>query len=93
MVFYGVHPCFNGPGVEYRDDGAVIVHPVYRMVGWHPVAPWWGHTVRRRVGMRHVPLADLLHAFLDAGLRIDRVVEPRDEPVPTAIAIRVHRPG
>jgi hypothetical protein len=43
--------------------------------------------------MRHVTLAELLNAFLDAGLTIDRVVEPRDEPVPFILAIRARRPA
>lgn len=91
LVFYGVHPCFNGPCVESRDDGARVVHPTYRAAGWHRDSPWWGQNIRRRVGMRHVPLADLFNAFLEAGLHIDRVVEPRDEPVPFILAIRAHR--
>jgi hypothetical protein len=33
---------------------------------------------RRRVGMRHLPLADLLQAFTDAGLALDRFEEPGD---------------
>ncbi|WP_156325870.1 hypothetical protein [Nonomuraea sp. SBT364] len=23
-LFYGMHPCFNGPHIEPRDDGAVV---------------------------------------------------------------------
>jgi hypothetical protein len=38
--------------------------------------------------MRHVPLAELLNAFLAAGLTIDRVAEPREQPVPFMIAVR-----
>ncbi|TMM31702.1 MAG: methyltransferase domain-containing protein [Actinobacteria bacterium] len=94
LVCYGVHPCFNGPCIENRDDGARIVHPTYRAAGWHPAAPWWSPGgVRSRLGMRHVPLADLLTAFPAAGLVIDRVVEPRDEPLPYALAVCAHRPG
>jgi hypothetical protein len=39
-------------------------------------------------GMRHVPLADFLNAFIRAGLLLERVVEPRQDPVPHAIAVR-----
>ncbi len=92
LVYYGVHPCFNGPHTQTRDDGARIVHPVYRTTGWHRDAPWWGNNIRRRVGMRHQTLPDLLNAFLDAGLAISRVTEPRTEPVPWILAIRAHRP-
>ena len=27
LVFYGVHPCFNGPHVQWLDDGGVRAHP------------------------------------------------------------------
>lgn len=65
LVFYGVHPCFNGPFVENRDDGATIVYPTYRSARWHEPAPWWGlDGIRRRTGMRHLPLAELFNAFL-----------------------------
>jgi SAM-dependent methyltransferase len=92
VVLYGVHPCFNGPGIQQRDDGGILVHPVYRVAGWHHDAPWFGQNIRRRVGMRHVPLADLFNAFLNAGLSIDHVAEPGDEPVPLILAIRARRP-
>jgi len=88
VVFLGAHPCFNGPCVEFRDDGSRIVHTNYRAAGWHPDAPWWGENIRRRVGMRHVPLAELFTAFPGAGLHIERVVEPHEVPVPWAIGIQ-----
>jgi SAM-dependent methyltransferase len=92
LLFYGVHPCFNGPCVEYVEDGSRIVHPGYRLAGWHPRSPWWREGgIRSRVGMRHVPLADLFHCFLDAGLAIDRVAEPRDDAIPHVLAIRARR--
>ena len=92
LAYYGVHPCFNGPHTQNREDGGRIVHPTYRRAGWHQAAPWWGHNIRRRVGMRHQPLADLLNAFLDAGLVISRVGEPRTEPVPSILSVRAHKP-
>jgi SAM-dependent methyltransferase len=93
LVFYGVHPCFNGPCIENRDDGARIVHPTYRAAGWHEASPWWGPDgIRSRLGMRHVPLSDLFNAFFAAGLTISGVFEPRDEPVPYVLAVRAHRP-
>jgi len=92
LVFFGVHPCFNGPHTHYPDDGSVVVHPTYRKGGWHAIAPWWqAGGIRSRLGMRHVPLASLINAFLDAGLRIDRVEEPRDHPVPIILAVRAYR--
>jgi ubiquinone/menaquinone biosynthesis C-methylase UbiE len=28
LGFYGAHPCFNGPHIEWLDDGGVRAHPV-----------------------------------------------------------------
>jgi SAM-dependent methyltransferase len=90
--FYGVHPCFNGPHTQCLDDGGVLAHPTYRLSGWHQEAPWWGPYVRRRVGMRHHPLAELLNAFINAGLAVEFVAEPGDRPVPNNITIRARKP-
>jgi SAM-dependent methyltransferase len=91
FVFYGAHPCFNGPHVEWLEDGGVRAHPTYRQAGWHQRSPWWGTFVRARVGMRHHPLADLLNAFIVAGLVIEHVVELGDKAVPTILAIRARK--
>ena len=90
-VFYGAHPCFNGPHSQWMDDGGVLAHPTYRLAGWHPEAPWWGAFVRKRVGMRHHPLADLLNAFVSAGLVIEHVAELGDRPVPVVLGIRARK--
>jgi SAM-dependent methyltransferase len=91
LVFYGAHPCFNGPHTEWMDDGGMRAHPTYRLAGWHPESPWWGRYVRRRVGMRHHPLADLLSAFIKAGLVIEHVAELGDRPVPIILGIRARK--
>jgi ubiquinone/menaquinone biosynthesis C-methylase UbiE len=92
LAYYGVHPCFNGPCIERTEDGRRIVHPTYRDAGWHQASPWWGTAgVRSRVGMRHVPLADFLNAFVQAGLEIRRVLEPDPEPVPFVLALQARR--
>jgi SAM-dependent methyltransferase len=88
FVFYGAHPCFNGPHTELRDDGAVVVHTSYRNAGWHEWSPWWNvGRVRDRVGMCHHPLADLLGAFIDTGLRIERLAEFGRSPVPNNLSV------
>jgi SAM-dependent methyltransferase len=92
-VFYGAHPCFNGPHVQWLEDGGVRAHPTYRRTGWHPAAPWWGTFVRQRVGMRHHPLADLINAFIQAGLTLEHVAEPGDRPVPITLGIRARKPA
>ncbi|MGW5359580.1 class I SAM-dependent methyltransferase [Actinopolymorpha pittospori] len=91
FVLYGAHPCFNGPAVRTREDGTRVVHPGYREGRWFESSPWWGDGIRRRVGMRHVPLADLMNAVIGAGLCITRVLEPGSEPVPAALALRAVR--
>jgi len=93
LACYGAHPCFNGPHTEWLDDGGIRAHPTYRQPGWQPEAPWWGQFVRRRVGMRHHPLADVLNAFIAAGLAIERVAELGDRPVPVILAIRARKPA
>lgn len=95
FLFYGAHPCFNGPHVQNRPDGSRIVHPTYRQARRHTFSPWWGEDgIRTAVGgMRQVPLADFLNAFARAGLRIDEVAEPGAEPVPHAIVVRAGLSG
>ena len=93
LVFYGAHPCFNGPHTQLLDDGGILAHPTYRLAGWHQEAPWWGPYVRKRVGMRQHPLAELLNAFVSAGLVIEHVAEPGDRPIPVNLAIRARKPG
>ena len=66
-------------------------HPTYRLAGWHQEAPWWGAYIRRRFGMRHHPLAELLNAFAGAGLPIEHVAELGVRPVPTVLAIRARK--
>jgi hypothetical protein len=75
------------------DDGGIRAHPTYREAGWHQEAPWWGYNIRRRFGMRHQPLPDLLNAFIGAGLVIERVEEPGDRPVPVSLGIRASKPA
>ena len=94
LLLFGVHPCFNGPCVEGRDDGGRIVHPTYRQSGWHRDAPWWSDNgIRQAVGVRHRTLAELLNDVLSSPLRLLRVEEPRDDPVPAVLALVAERPA
>jgi hypothetical protein len=43
--------------------------------------------------MRHHPLAEVLTAFIVAGLVIDRVAGPGDQPVPNTLAVCAHKPS
>jgi hypothetical protein len=46
--------------------------------------------VRDKVGATHWPLPELLHAFLAAGLSLDRFAEG-GTPTPTMLAVRARR--
>lgn len=91
LAFYGVHPCFNGPHSQLMDDGGILAHPTYRLAGWHEESPWWGRNIRRRSGMRHHPLSELLNAFISNGLVITHVAEPGDRAIPVNLAIRARK--
>lgn len=52
-VFYGAHPCFNGPHTQWLDDGGVLAHPTYRLAGWRPEAAVVGGL--RPEARRHAP--------------------------------------
>ncbi|MFI7068328.1 class I SAM-dependent methyltransferase [Kribbella sp. NPDC050124] len=93
LVAYGVHPCFNGPHVVYNaEDGSRLVHRSYRTPGWAEESPWWAEDgIRRRVGMRHIPLAEYLNAFLSSGLALEHFEEPGGFEVPHALAVPARR--
>jgi hypothetical protein len=94
VLFYGAHPCFNGPHIEDRGAAGLLLHPVYRVPGRHRPHPWWRPGgVRERLGVGHVPLAEMFNAITGAGLRIERVREPRAEAVPFALAILAGAPA
>jgi hypothetical protein len=38
--------------------------------------------------MRHLPLADLFQAIIDANLVLTRITEPRTDPIPAVLAVR-----
>jgi ubiquinone/menaquinone biosynthesis C-methylase UbiE len=93
VVFLGVHPCFNGPHVSSATDSSRLIHPTYRQAGWHRSSSWWkADGIRARYGMRHLPLAEYLNAFLDSGLTMQHIVEPGTrDAVPHALAVKAAR--
>jgi SAM-dependent methyltransferase len=89
FAYVGVHPCFVGPMVERREEGALLLHPGYRRSGWWPDP---SGVVRSRVGVNHAPLAQLLNGVLDAGFGLNRVEEPGDEnDYPMFLGLRATR--
>lgn len=91
FVHVGVHPCFCGGFADRGDGDAVVVRPGYLDGRWTR-ASWTDQGVRDKVGAVHWPLPALLHAFLDAGLRLDRFAEGGG-PTPTVLAVRARKPA
>jgi len=74
FVHIGVHPSFVGAFADRSDPAEVRVDASYhrRDRRYDSFTP---HGVRAKVGAWHTPLPDLLHAAIDAGLTVRRVVE------------------
>lgn len=89
LAYVGVHPCFVGPFPRNPFNEPPGLHPGYRNTAW--TTEGFGDGIRRRTGARHVPLAELLNAFLSANLRLLRVTEAEDEDFPTRIGILAER--
>lgn len=91
LVYVGVHPCFVGPHSLFVEGRGVpqlhLGH--YRRTGRYEDAPGISPTgLRARVGATHLPLAEFLQAFLDAGFALEQVEEPGARDYPIAIALR-----
>jgi SAM-dependent methyltransferase len=92
LVYVGTHPCFVTPFVERRPTGAHLLHPGYRERGWHHMGPGFSRGIRPRVGVHHLPLADLVRAALRTGLTLTRLEEPGDDDdYPYLIALELQR--
>lgn len=92
LVYLGVHPCFVGPHAFVHDREVPELHPGYRDTSFRREAPGiWSDGVRARVGAWHLPLGLFLHCFLDAGLRLDRIEEPKGRDYPYILALRAIR--
>jgi SAM-dependent methyltransferase len=91
LIYVGTHPCFVTPFVERRLAGTHLLHPGYRERGWRSHGPGFGPGIRPRVGVNHLPLADLIGAFLATGLTLRGLEEPGDEDYPFLIALTLQR--
>lgn len=89
LVHVGVHPCFCGGFADRSDPGAVVIRPGYLDGHWTK-ASWTDRGVRAKVGATHRPLPELMHAFLDAGLTLERFAES-GEPTPVVLAARARK--
>jgi len=89
FVHVGSHPCFAGGFADRSDLGAVVIRPGYLNGHWTK-ASWTDQGVRAKVGATHRPLPELMHAVLDAGLRLERFAES-GEPTPVVLAVMARK--
>jgi SAM-dependent methyltransferase len=91
LSYVGTHPCFVTPFMQRRPTGPHLLHPGYRRRGWHHAGPGFGQGIRPRVGVHHLPLADLIGLALATGLTLTRLEEPGEEDYPFLIALQLQR--
>jgi SAM-dependent methyltransferase len=89
LVHVGVHPCFCGGFADRSDPDGVVIRRGYLDGHWTK-ASWTDRGVRDKVGATHWPLPELLHAFLAAGLTLERFAEG-GVPTPTVLALRARK--
>jgi SAM-dependent methyltransferase len=94
FVYAGLHPCFVGPHSEFvTGENLHVLHPGYRPARRYTEAPGISPGgLRARVGAMHIPLEQLVKAFLDAPLTLERFEEHGDGEYPARIALRTRRP-
>jgi hypothetical protein len=94
FVYLGVHPCFGSPFVERGEHPAPILRPGYRNAGWQRLPAGASSTkIRARVGINHLPLADLVNAIVRSGFAVERLEEPGETDPPLFLAFRTTKPG
>ena len=86
-----VHPCFDGNHITRQDDGTVVLRAGYREAGYAPPSHF-RTTIRGAVGAWHRPLHVQLNTFLDAGLRLVRVLEDGTREIPDQLALSFVKP-
>lgn len=91
FVYVGTHPCFVTPFVKRNPTGVHVLHPGYRRRGWQSAGPGFGQGIRPRVGVNHLPLADLLQAILNSGLTLKHVEEPGEADYPFLLGLVAQR--
>jgi spermidine synthase len=85
LAYVGVHPCFVGPFAA-REGDRVRLHAGYLDRALTFAGPGVGSGIRRRVGVRHRTIADLLNPLTRAGLALERVTETGPDVVPDLLA-------
>ncbi|WP_086827274.1 class I SAM-dependent methyltransferase [Allokutzneria sp. NRRL B-24872] len=91
FVHVGVHPCFCGGFADRSAPAAVVLRPGYLDGHW-TTESWTDQGLRDKVGAAHWPLPALMHAFLNAGLTLERFTEG-GTPTPVVLAVRASPPA
>ena len=87
FVYVGVHPCFVHPFVE-PGSTTLRMHEGYRRAGRPDPTRFTGTNFRARVGVHHLPLADLLNALAQTA-RIECVQEDGVGAYPQVLGLRL----
>ncbi len=87
FVDVGAHPCFVTPFAEPSPTGTHVLHPGYRKRGWIASGPAFGHGIRPRVGVNHLPLPDLMNAIISSGLTLQHIDEPGEDDYPLILGV------
>ena len=95
FAYLGAHPCFVGPHAIYDvDRGLPELHAGwYRRTSRYEAAPGISSSsgLRRRVGATHLPLAEFLQTFLEAGFRLEQINEPAGREYPYMLGLGLRR--
>jgi SAM-dependent methyltransferase len=95
FVHVGTHPCFVSPVARAAEEGLRIYDGYHeqRLVFESPAYRLGAEGLRARAGAWQVPLAALLNAVTESGLRLERAVEsPDDPPGMLALVAEKHEP-
>lgn len=93
FVYAGLHPCFIGPHSRFVDaDSPPVLHAGYREARRYTEAPGISSEgLRAKVGAVHLPLGEVLRAFLEAPLKLETFEEHGERLYPPRIALRAVR--
>jgi SAM-dependent methyltransferase len=93
FVYAGLHPCFLGPRSQVMtEENLHVLHPGYRTTRRYSEAPGISRDgLRAKVGAVHMPLDQLVQAFLEAPLTLERFEEHGEGDYPTRLGLRARR--
>jgi SAM-dependent methyltransferase len=93
LVYVGLHPCFIGPHSRFvAAEGVPTLHAGYRERRRYTEAPGISpEGLRAKVGAVHIPLGELVQAFLETDLQLERFEEVGERLYPPIIALRARR--